>query len=299
MNKNTFTVNGIEIEKATIAAFLKENRKLEAVKYLCNLANIGLHESKEIIEQFQGGEIENFKYESLKKPSILIEKTKPKFGCLKKILFLMGLMAVSFVIFLYFYIGFQHIPHHFESLKNNGLPNISVFFADEEPYIPPGIEVVETAIQQPMDTMIWVHAQKTNQYIPDNVMESWMEYRKIDFSTLVEATDKPTSQEAQAAIVRRYQGEVTSLLKQYKAHIEIGKCYMGVLQISEKNGPEIARVTGMVSAFNTERGNMGNIQQPLDVVYDFVKYESDPNTWYITDFSQSIPFDYILNNDRW
>ncbi|WP_165499686.1 hypothetical protein [Pedobacter frigidisoli] len=55
----------------------------------------------------------------------------------------------------------------------------------------------------------------------------------------------------------------------------------------------------MVSAFNKERGNLGNIQAPLGVIYDFVKYQSDPNTWHLADFSQSIPYDYKLNKDRW
>ena len=84
-----------------------------------------------------------------------------------------------------------------------------------------------------------------------------------------------------------------------KAHIVIGKCYMAPLQSSEKNGQEIARVTAMISGFNKKDGNLGNIQRPLYIVYDFVKFESDPTTWYLTDFSQTIPYDYFLNKDRW
>ncbi|WP_435522210.1 hypothetical protein [Chryseobacterium indoltheticum] len=54
-----------------------------------------------------------------------------------------------------------------------------------------------------------------------------------------------------------------------------------------QSGDELVRVTAMVSAFNKERGNLGNIQMPLDVIYDFVQYKSEPNVWYVFDFSRT------------
>ena len=300
MTKNTILVNGVEIEKSILSKLLLENEKLKAVKYVCEKANIGLLESKNIVEQFQAGNIDNYKYQEVKKPSFLIERTKPrKFSLVKKMAVIFGVMAITLFLFLYKYIGFQHIPHHIEDIMNNGFPNVSMSSSENDTEIPvESVEAVE-AIQSPMDTLIWVNAKKNNHYIPENVLEEWEIYKKIDFSKLIEATDKPTNKEAQAAIVRHYKGEVIQLLEQYQAHIQIGKCYNAPLQFSEKNGQQIARVTAMVSAFNTKNDNLGNIQRPLNIVYDFVKYESDPDTWYITDFSQSIPFDYVLNADRW
>ena len=59
--------------------------------------------------------------------------------------------------------------------------------------------------------------------------------------------------------------------------------------------PNSHQPTGSTSLSST----LGNIQRPLDVIYDFVKFQSDPETWYITDFSQNIPYDNKLNKDRW
>ncbi|WP_231426888.1 hypothetical protein [Pedobacter sp. Leaf250] len=160
------------------------------------------------------------------------------------------------------------------------------------------VDYATAAPQSPIDTTMWENAIKNKDYIPESVMEDIINYKKRDFSKLQVAEEKPTDQEAQEAIVRNYQNEVASLLKQYKATIKIGVCYTAPLQQSEGDR-EIARVTAMVSAFNKERGNLGNIQAPLNVIYDFVKYQSDPNTWHLADFSQSIPYDYVLNKDRW
>lgn len=62
----------------------------------------------------------------------------------------------------------------------------------------------------------------------------------------------------------RKKSTATKLLDEYKVHIEIGTAYNVPLQ----SGDELVRVTAMVSAFNKERGNLGNIQIPLDIIYD-------------------------------
>lgn len=156
------------------------------------------------------------------------------------------------------------------------------------------VDVAQSAPESPLDIKMWERAIKNNDYIPDGVLDKVKRYKARDFSKLVMADDKPTDDEAQEAIVRNYQNEVTSLLKQYKATIKIGTCYNAPLQTND----EVARVTAMVSAFNKENGNLGNIQKPLDIIYDFVKYKDDPTLWHLADFSQNIPFDYKLNSDR-
>lgn len=156
-------------------------------------------------------------------------------------------------------------------------------------------DVATAAPESPIDTLMWENAIKNKDYIPDEVLAEIKRYKARDFSKLILAENKPTSEEVQNAIIAHYKNEVIKLLDEYKAHIQIGTAYNAQLQ----SGDELVRVTAMVSAFNKERGNLGNIQMPLDVIYDFVQYKSEPNVWYVSDFSQNIPYDYKLNKDPW
>ncbi|MCD1118428.1 hypothetical protein [Chryseobacterium turcicum] len=156
-------------------------------------------------------------------------------------------------------------------------------------------DVASAAPESPIDTLIWENTIKNKDYIPDEVLSEINRYKARDFSKLILAENKPTSEEAQNAIITHYKNEVSKLLDEYKAHIQMGTAYNAPLQSQD----ELVRVTAMVSAFNKERGNLGNIQMPLDVIYDFVQYKSEPNVWYVSDFSQNIPYDYKLNKERW
>lgn len=156
-------------------------------------------------------------------------------------------------------------------------------------------DVVTPAPESPIDTLMWENAIKNKDYIPDEVLAEIKRYKARDFSKLILAENKPSNGEAQNAIVSHYKNEVSKLLDEYKAHIQIGTAYNAPLQ----SGEELVRVTAMVSAFNKERGNLGNIQMPLNVIYDFVQYKSEPNIWHVSDFSQNIPYDYKLNKDPW
>ena len=157
------------------------------------------------------------------------------------------------------------------------------------------IDVANPAPESPIDTLMWENAIKNKDYIPDEVLAEIKRYKARDFSKLILAENKPSNEEAQNAIVKHYKNKVSKLLDEYKAHIQIGTAYNTPLQ----SGDELVRVTAMVSAFNKERGNLGNIQMPLNVIYDFVQYKSEPDVWYISDFSQNIPYDYKLNKDPW
>lgn len=157
------------------------------------------------------------------------------------------------------------------------------------------IDVANPAPESPIDTLRWENAIKNKDFIPDEVLAEIKRYKARDFSKLILAENQPSNKEAQNAIVKHYKNEVSELLDEYKAHIQIGTAYNAPLQ----SGDELVRVTAMVSAFNKERGNLGNIQRPLNVIYDFVQYKSEPNVWYISDFSQNLPYDYKLNKDPW
>ncbi len=135
-------------------------------------------------------------------------------------------------------------------------------------------------------------------YAPPEVIESYKRYKKRDFSKLVIAADKPSNLEAEEAIVHNIGDKVADLLEKNNAHIRVGVCYNAPLQNNRPNDKELVRVTAMVSAFNKKGENLGNIEHPLYIIYDFVKYQSDPTLWNLNNFSQNIPFDYVLNNDR-
>jgi hypothetical protein len=220
----------------------------------------------------------------------------------RKAIAITGFIVTSLGWFVYA-LGPKHIPHHVETL----LHDIRTFSfsrfntnSAETDTLSAGTAVAlsvgdSETLESPLDTVMWLNAIKRGDYIPEQVMEELERVRKRNFTSLTPAQDFPTDEEAQAAILYRYNSEVNDLLIQYKAHIRIGKCFSAPLQAATENGNEIARVTAMVSAFNDQSENLGNIQRPLDIIYDFVKFESDPGTWYITDFSQSIPYDYALN----
>ncbi|NRS87176.1 hypothetical protein HNQ02_000076 [Flavobacterium sp. 7E] len=310
---NKILVNKVEIEKDVIRQFIIQNRKVEAVKYICEKANIGLASSKTIVDLIIDGKIDAYdgqdlnpeKENSTRKSTIIIEpKSRNKLIIRLAIL---AFVVLGAFLFLKNVVGFVHIPYHLTTLKQT----IGSFsFSNDDDEVVEDIvqdvdsdmivEVAETnPVQSPIDLRIWEHQIKKGDEVPEGVLEDRESYKNRDFSKLIKASDFPTDKEAQQAIVQFYKADVVKLLQEYQAHIEIGVAYDAPLRATQDGDPEIARVTAMVSAFNAKRGNMGNIQRPLDVIYDFVKYESDPFTWYLADFSQSIPYDLKLNKDPW
>ncbi|WP_243732404.1 hypothetical protein [Pedobacter metabolipauper] len=147
----------------------------------------------------------------------------------------------------------------------------------------------------PLDTIMWAASIQRGDYIPDGVKEEMALLRRTDFTKLDPAKDFPTDKQAQEALEDHHSDELVNLLKAHHAHIRIGKCYYAVLRQDNPDMEEVTRVTAMVSAFNDKNQNLGNIQLPLITVYDFVKYAGHPDRWYATDFSQTLPFDYVLN----
>ncbi|MGJ1420134.1 hypothetical protein ACR79T_10955 [Sphingobacterium spiritivorum] len=224
-------------------------------------------------------------------------------GKKRTMLIVISSIIVFILLFLHFVVGWHHIPHHLQELKDEFLSSSSSSDihngeAAGADTISVGVDYATRAISEPLDTLMWGKQIRTGEFVPEGVKEEYDYIKTIDFSKLVPAEDVPTDEEAQFAIVRHYKQEVVNLLKSNDAHIRIGKGYNAPLQKRDDNEQEIARVTAMVSGFNTKGVNLGNIQMPLGIVYDFVKFASDPNTWYITDFSQTIPYDYELNKDR-
>lgn len=304
---STILVNNVSIQKTTIQDFLIQNRKLEAVKYVMEKAGIGISEAKEIVEMFQHKTIDNFDtkdiFSEIMKNTVSAKIStskisKHKVKPLKKILIFITIFLVSGFLFLKYFIGFQHVGLHWENLQSILFDNRNTTPSKiEQTQIVDTIDIAKEAIESPINILKWEESIKNKDYIPDAMFEEIKRYKKRDFSKLVIAEVAPTDKEAEEAIVHHYKDDVASLLQAEEAHIKIGTCYKAPLQVSSNGNVEVARVTAMVSAYNKSRGNLGNIQQPLGIIYDFVKFQSDPETWYITDFSQNIPYDYKLNKD--
>lgn len=203
------------------------------------------------------------------------------------------------------WLGFQHVPMHVRDLyytitglfhRDHSIDNLND--AQKAALKASDTMVTDVAMPAPIEPVdtVYVAAQiKEGGYISPEYKEDFERVRKIDFSKLHKATNKPTDREVEQALVRNYGEELINLLRPRRAHIRAGQCYNAPLQLRTDHDKEVARVTCMVSAFNNKEENIGNIQQPLGIIYDFVKFENSPNTWYVTDFSQTIPYDYKLN----
>ncbi|MDR2283050.1 MAG: hypothetical protein LBE37_07575 [Sphingobacterium sp.] len=219
----------------------------------------------------------------------------------KPLLVVVSLILLFIVAILHFVVGWHHIPHHFQSLTSSLFRTESGEAASIDE--PMHAQLADTAsvsmsVLEPFDTLYWGEQIRKGEFIPDNVKEDYAYFKKVDFSHLGKTDNKPTDLEAQQAIVHRYKQEMVALLRNNDAHIRIGTAFDAKLQPVDDNDPEIARVTAMVCAFDSKGNNLGNIQEPLYIVYDFVRFQSNPNTWYITDFSQTIPYDYTLFKGR-
>jgi hypothetical protein len=115
----TILVNKVKIEKSIINQFLMQNKKLEAVKYICEKANIGLGASKDIVDGLAVGTTDTCDSQDLylsektinekKSQVITIENTslfKSKTG---KYLVIGGIILLFGFLSLIYYIGFSHI----------------------------------------------------------------------------------------------------------------------------------------------------------------------------------------------
>ncbi|GEM_PF-726984 len=216
-------------------------------------------------------------------------------------------LLVALLLFIQFVVGWSHVPEHLASLRmwlfpqsfeNAEVGETEAAVATAEAAANNITDVAASAPEVLLDTVMWKAAIERGDFIPDGVKEEYERARRFDYTKLQPATDRPTSEEAQEAILQYYKDQVGKLLRDNNAYIRIGKAYEAPLQPGNSNGGEIARVTAMICAFNKKGDNLGNIQMPLDIAYDFVQYANDPGTWYLADLSQTIPYDYGLMKGR-
>ncbi|TDG36455.1 hypothetical protein EZJ43_08020 [Pedobacter changchengzhani] len=60
MEKNKITINGAEIDMLEIANLLNQNKKVEAVKLVKDLTNLGLKDAKDMVEAIEGRSLNGF-----------------------------------------------------------------------------------------------------------------------------------------------------------------------------------------------------------------------------------------------
>ncbi len=222
-------------------------------------------------------------------------------GCFKKVFIGFLVCCIALIAFTHFIIGWNHVHTHISNLKAYIVASESNAADDvSEPGVDTAtnIDYATVAPQVLLDTIYWKRQIEKGEFVPEEVRAAYEIAIRYDFSQLQTGDERPNSEEAESAILYRYKEDVKQLLERDKAHIRIGKCYKAELQ-NGANGEETARVTAMICAFDKKGNNLGNIQMPLDIAYDFVQYASDPGTWYITDLSQTIPYDYELNKNKY
>jgi hypothetical protein len=214
------------------------------------------------------------------------------------------------VLGLCYYLGFQHVPRHIddlmtnlsvESVKNNAAYYLNTSSDAENLAATDVTEVVSVDValaapELPTDTVMLEARIKAGDspFLEEDKAEL-ARVKNIDFSKLTVASNRPNDKDVQQSLIQHYEEELINLLKEHDAHLKVGKCFDAPIQ-----NDETARVTCMVSGFNSKGDNLGNISRPLTTAYDFVQFKNtaniaDPEEWYVTDFSQEIPFDYELN----
>lgn len=177
----------------------------------------------------------------------------------KKLFRLALILLAALLLFVQFVVGWSHVPEHWASLKMWLFPgSFENAAADEaEPAVAmatgAAAGITDSAKPAPavlLDTVRWKAAIERGDFIPEGVKEDYERARRFDYTRLQPATEQPTSQEAEHAILHYYKEEARKLLKEHNAHIRIGKAYTAPLQPDGTNGGEIARVTAMVCALN-------------------------------------------------
>jgi hypothetical protein len=237
-----------------------------------------------------------------------------------QILFKYSLIAaLAFLLMalgLCYYLGFQHVPGHVDALMANlsvdnikrsasyylnvstnakNLASTDITDATEVTEVT-SVDAALPVPELPTDTVaLEARIKIADSPFLEEYKAELARVKGIDFSKLVVAINSPNDKDVHQSLIQRYQEELINLLKEYDAQLKVGKCFDAPLQEDET-----ARVTCMVTCFNSKGDNLGNISMPLTTTYDFVQYKNradiaDPEEWYVTDFSQEIPYDYVLN----
>lgn len=265
----SFRINGVEIPQENITVYILQNRKLEAVKFICEKAHIDLSSSKRIVELIQENPIEHIekqdlyelvrvKDENVKNESLFKKDAPLRFGV---ILFIGGIL-----IFLlgYFYFLNSKTSDIEDELNCVDLASVEDLY--------------------PVDT---------NRIMPEFKADEIRIIENAHFEKLKVADNPPLDEDAQAAVIRLTQGRLADVIIDQKLNLAIGKCYENTN--TEGN---FRCVSCMVILYNRNT----NVWQEapygdnfLKNAYDFYQ-PSEGMEWEAKDLSMRIPYDYDLRN---
>lgn len=135
------------------------------------------------------------------------------------------------------------------------------------------------------------HPYDINMLTPSAKEEELKKIQNAHFENLVTAKNKPSDDEAQAALIRLTQGRLTDVIIHQKLDIKIGKCYENPNTEGNFNC-----VSCMILLYNRDKKDWQeapNGENFLSNSYDFYQ-PSEGDIWEAKELSIMIPYDYDL-----
>jgi len=293
---NTILVNKVEIEKSTINKFLIQNKKLEAVKFICEKAKISSTTSQYIVELFQDDLIDGFDYEALLGEDEVElqkqqdEKNEAKINPRsKKYLWIFGIVLLAGFLFLKFVVGFNQLGFHLTELKsylfgnNNSQPAIEAEIAKGN-----AINGSDTTVVQSVE---YLYPVDTNRLEPNVKQAELQVIKKAHFENLKVSKNAPSDEDAQVALTHLTNSKLTDVIIHQKLNIKIGKCYE-----NPKTEGNFNCVSCMILLYNREKKDWQEAPEGENFMknaYDFYQ-ASEGDFWEAKDLTMRIPFDYQL-----
>ncbi|MDR2237866.1 MAG: hypothetical protein LBE92_17215 [Chryseobacterium sp.] len=149
-------------------------------------------------------------------------------------------------------------------------------------------EAAQTDVAAPI---IDFHPYDINR-LPENAKKEELEKIKNGhFDQLTAAQNKPSDDEAQAALIRLTKGQLTDVIINQKLDIKIGKCY----ENPDTQG-NFSCVSCMILLYNRDKKDWQEAPDGKNFLqnsYDFYQ-PSEGGNWEAKDLSMLIPYDYNL-----
>lgn len=293
MQKSTILINNIEIEKATINEFLIQNKKLEAIKFVCEKAHIDIASSKKIVELFHENPVDYFDNKDLySEVRVMPEKDQiqrnPKS---RKKFLIVGLILLFSFLFVKYIVGFNHLPYHLSNLKEYLFGTEDNDQQDNDAQIAignNGDNETDTAMVLSIDDLYPVDTNRCIQQVKEKEIEI---IKNAHFEKLKVAKNPPSDESARIALIYFTNGRLTDVIINQKLNVTIGECY------ENPNTQGAYRcVSCMILLYNRdtkrwqEAPDGDNFLKPA---YDFLE-TSKGGDWIAKDLSMRIPFDYKL-----
>ena len=297
--KETILVNNTEIEKAIIKQFLNQNRKLEAVKYICEEAQVSLKTGKYIVDLFQAGGIDKLdgtdlhledaptstssststsgynKQESPNRP----EKSKSMKGRL-----IFALVLIFGVLF------YEYGITKDDSNQTTEEPEVA------EAGEAAGAEVAtDIATEWVVDVAMPIedlYPVDTNRVVEHRREAEIQIIKDAQFERLKAAELFPLNEDVQSALIRFTKGRLTDVIIEQKLNVKVGTCYE-----NPNTDGAFYCVSCMILLYNRETKTWQeapNGDNFLRTAYDFYLPSEGDVYWDAKDLSMRIPFDYEL-----